>query len=71
MNVPAQNHRGAHLISMPDNVGWMFRPMVEGYCTYKDLIDGTLRLYDVAVLNDVIDVRNENDRRLEEALSKR
>jgi len=52
---------------MPDNVGWVMRPMVAGFCSYAELVNGSLSLYDVALMNDVLDVREENDRRLEQA----
>lgn len=35
-----------------------------GYLRYESLIDTGLTLYDVAVLNDAIDVKNENEARI-------
>lgn len=40
------------------------RPVDRGYCLYESLIDGTLGLEDVARMNDAIDVKEENERRL-------
>jgi hypothetical protein len=40
------------------------RPVDEGYCRYSELIDGTLGLADVAIMNETIDVRDENTRRI-------
>lgn len=37
--------------------------MLEGCCRYESLLDGTLSLEDVAVLNDALDVRAENEDR--------
>lgn len=36
-------------------------------CRYESLLDGTLSLYDVALMNDFLDVRAENERRYYEA----
>lgn len=41
------------------------RPVDRGYCTMRDLKDGSLDLVDVAVMNETIDVKDENMRRLE------
>ncbi len=43
------------------------RPVLEGCCKYESLLDGTLTLADIALMNDAISVRNENTRRAEEA----
>lgn len=32
-------------------------------CRYESLKDGTLSLADVALMNDALDVKNENERR--------
>lgn len=40
------------------------RPVLYGCCKYESLIDGTLSLCDLALLNDALDVREENTRRL-------
>lgn len=46
---------------------WIFRPVDRGYCKYESLIDGTLDLYDIALMNDAIDVRDENEIRARQA----
>lgn len=38
-----------------------------GMCLYESLIDGTLDLADVTRMNDALDVRDENQRRLNKA----
>lgn len=43
------------------------RPVLRGLCRYTELIDGTLSLYDVAEMNDAIDVLDENTWRAQEA----
>ena len=40
---------------------------MEGLCKYESLIDGTLGLEDVALLNDALDVRAYNEERLRQA----
>lgn len=47
------------------------RPVDKGYCRYESLVDGTLDLGDVALMNDALDVRTENERRAEEARARR
>jgi hypothetical protein len=43
------------------------RPVLRKVCRYESLIDGTLGLDDVALLNDALDVQDENERRALEA----
>ena len=52
---------------MNDEEDWVMRPAIEGVCRYESLVDGTLDLYDVARMNEALDVRNENQARLEDA----
>jgi len=52
---------------MEEGEDWVLRPVVQGLCRYESLIDGTLSLEDVALLNEALDVDNENHRRLERA----
>lgn len=40
------------------------RPVLEGCCLYESLMDGTLNLGDLCHINDALDVRLENQRRL-------
>lgn len=55
-------------MNLPDGEDWLLRPVLAGVCHYESLIDGTLDLADVALLNDALDVRDENERRLKKAL---
>ena len=48
---------------------WLMRPVLEGLCRYESLTDGTLDLFDIARMNDALDVRSENERRLHLALA--
>lgn len=52
---------------MPDGEDWLLRPVIDGLCRYESLLDGTLSLADVALLNDALDVKAENERRYTEA----
>ncbi len=45
------------------------RPVLHGLCKYESLIDGTLSLGDIKLMNDAISIKNENERRIEESLS--
>lgn len=51
---------------MPDGEDWLWRPVAEGLCKYESVIDGTLRLEDIAVMNDIIAARDENQARIQE-----
>lgn len=59
--------------SMPDNEDWLFRPLVSTppLCTLRELQDGTYGLSDVARMNDLLDVHEENRRRLDKARSQK
>jgi hypothetical protein len=41
---------------------WLLRPIMDGFYTYKELKDGSLSLYDIALCNDCIEIKlyNEN-----------
>jgi hypothetical protein len=43
------------------------RPVIEGMCKYESMLDGTITLYDVSLMNDALDVKAENERRYHEA----
>lgn len=51
---------------MPDGEDWLYQPVSEGLCKYESLIDGTLGLEDVAIMNDIIAVREENKARYQD-----
>ena len=40
---------------------------MRGKLRYESLIDGTVTIYDVALLNDALDVMDENERRMRKA----
>lgn len=43
------------------------RPVLEGMCRYESLKDCTLDLEDIAKMNDILDVRAENENRYRKA----
>lgn len=49
---------------MPEGEDWLLRPVFAGCIKYESLIDGTLDLADVALLNDALDVQQENQDRI-------
>lgn len=50
---------------------WLYRPVLAGCCRVESLLDGTLSLADIADLNDALDVRDENERRVMEQRNRR
>jgi hypothetical protein len=55
---------------MPNGEDWLMRPVLEGLCKYESLKDCTLDLHDIACMNDALDIRDENARRIEEYCSR-
>lgn len=55
---------------MPGGEDWLLRPVIAGMCRYESLLDGTLDLADLALMNDALDVRAENERRARDAPEK-
>ncbi len=51
------------LARLRDDEDWLMRPVSEGFCKYESYFNGELDLNAVADLNDLIDVRQENERR--------
>lgn len=52
---------------LPGGEDWLMRPVIEGCCKYESLLDGSVGLADIALMNDALSVRDENQRRAEEA----
>ena len=44
---------------------WLLRPVIERLCLYESLKDGTLDLFDVMLMNEALDVREDNQYRIE------
>jgi hypothetical protein len=58
------------LVSMIEDEDWLLRPVLRGLCKYESLIDGTLGLEDIALLNEALDVEAENRFRIEKAVNR-
>lgn len=50
---------------MVEQEDWLLRPVLRGLCKYESLVDGTLSLADLALLNEALDVEAENQYRLQ------
>lgn len=48
---------------LPGGEDWLLRPVVKGLCRYESLKDGTLDLCDIALMNDALAAKEENERR--------
>ena len=42
---------------------WLMRPVQEGFCQYESLKNCVLDLEDIAIMNEAIDVKYENEAR--------
>ncbi|WP_425117670.1 DUF6889 family protein [Burkholderia gladioli] len=55
--------------SLPSGEDWLLEPVARGWCKYESLLDGSLSLEDVALMNDALAVRADNEaewRRIQE-----
>lgn len=43
---------------------FIMRPVLRGLCSYESMLNGTLRMVDLARMNDALDVYDENEARL-------
>ncbi len=62
-----QTEKPVSWVEMGSKEDWLMRPVIEGMCKYESLKDGTLDLEDIARMNEMLDVRMENERRYREA----
>lgn len=58
-------------MNLPEGEDFVLRPCLEGMCRYESLKDGTISLADVALMNDALDVKYENERRYMAAREKK
>lgn len=49
---------------------WLLRPVLKGMCKYESLKNGDLDLYDVANMNDALDVDEANRATVQEWVNK-
>ena len=54
------------LVSLGEGKDWLFRPLVHGLCKYESYKDGTLDLGDIAIMNNILNVKFENERIISE-----
>lgn len=55
---------------MPDDEDWLWRPVLRGMIKAETLLDPGVGLEFIADCNDALDVQDENDWRLNEALKR-
>ena len=58
------------MVTMADGLDWLMRPVLRGKCSYESLINGQLSLYDVALMNEAMNVDDENRYRMQAASNK-
>lgn len=61
------NSDGVTFAVMPEGDDWLLRPLAHGLMKYESLKDGSVYIEDIARMNDLLDVKFENSRRLEAA----
>jgi hypothetical protein len=54
-------------VALPDGRSWILAPVVAGMCKFESLKDGTIGLIDIAVMNDALAAKSENEWRAHEA----
>ncbi len=58
-------------MSLPNGEDWLLRPVAEGMCDFERLKDGSVDLADIALMNEALDVRAENQALAEAHYTKR
>ncbi len=51
---------------MASGEDWLLRPVLRHMCSYSALKDGSLDLFDIAVMCDALDVEDDNKCRIRE-----
>ncbi|MCJ2031298.1 hypothetical protein MKK50_18185 [Methylobacterium sp. J-043] len=51
------------VVELPGGKSWLLRPVESGMCRFESLLDGTLDLSHIALMNESISVRVENENR--------
>ncbi|WP_409564999.1 DUF6889 family protein [Methylobacterium sp. J-090] len=54
-------------VSLPGGRSWLLRPALRGVCRFESLVDGTLDLPHVALMNDALTIDAENESRARKA----
>jgi hypothetical protein len=47
---------------------WLFRPVFGGMCSYEDIAFNKFNLGHIAEMNELLDIKEENDRRRDAAM---
>lgn len=55
---------------MASGEDWIMRPVLRGMCRYESLLEGAIDLFDIARMNEALDVNDENERRMLAVLAK-
>jgi hypothetical protein len=55
-------------VAMASGEDWLMRPVLAHLISYSDLLDAKVDLYDIARMNEALDVQMENERLLAVAL---
>lgn len=63
----ARDEKPVEYAVMDSGEDWLMRPVLEGLCGFESLRNGVLSLEDIAVMNDALDVRAENEARYRRA----
>ena len=50
-------------VRMRDGEDYLLAPVLSGMCQYRDLLDGSLTLVDIARMNEALMVKAENESR--------
>ena len=58
-------------VTLPKGLAWLWRPVDRGYFQGESLFNGTLRIEHIAMANDALDVRDENEARARRAAEKK
>ncbi|WP_436286584.1 DUF6889 family protein [Robbsia andropogonis] len=58
-------------MSLPNGEDWLLQPVLEGLIRYESLLDGSVNLEDIALLNDALTVKRENQRRIQAEMESR
>lgn len=51
---------------LPGGEDWLLRPVIKGMCQYESLKNGAVDLFDIALMNDALDVVEANRRKAEQ-----
>lgn len=57
-------------MTLPGGEDWLLAPVLAGMCKFESLKDGTLDLADIALMNDALACKADNEHLAREALEK-